>query len=471
VMGGVSSEVSPDTRDVLLESAYFEPRSILRTSRRLQLLTEASTRFSRGTDPEGVGAAAARAAGLIVGWAGGEVTRGAIDVGGAPPRDRIGLRPSRAAAVLGYPVTSTDAIQALARIGIPAEEGDGGVVVEAPGFRPDLRTEEDVIEEIVRIQGYDRLPSTVPAIRGVGGEQDSYRVRRRLRELLVRAGLREASSLPFASEREARWRGEAEPVRVANPPAADAPFLRTSLLPSLLDAAARSLRRGARSVSLFEVGYVFRLGDPVDEREHLAFVLAGQVGEGLHAEDRSYDVLDAKGIVEAVLDGVGVSWRLEPGVDRPLHPAWSGTVFLGDRPVGVVGELHPAEGARRELPGRVGVAELAVEAMEIPASRIPGYRDVPRFPPVRRDLAFVIGEDVPAGVVRELVVAAGGELLDRAVLFDVFRGGSIPGGRRSLAFALEFRATDRTLTDEEVEPVVAAIVERVGSDLGGELRG
>ena len=470
VMGGASSEVAADTKDVLLESAYFEPRSILRTSRRLQLLTEASTRFSRGTDPEGVDAAAARAARLIVEWAGGEVASGAFDVGAAPPRSRIELRPSRATAVLGFPVTSSDAIEALARIGIPAEERNGDVVVDAPGFRPDVQTEEDVIEEIVRVQGYDRLPSTVPTIRAVGGEQDSYRVRRRLRELLVRSGLREASSLPFASEIDASWLGHAAPTRVANPPSADAPFLRTSLLPSLLDAAARNLRRGARSVSLFEVGHVFGLGDPVDEREHLAFVLAGQVGEGLHADDRPYDVLDAKGVVEALLDGVGVGWRLEPGVDPPLHPARSGTVFVGDRPVGIVGELHPSEGARRDLPGRVGVVELDVEAIGVPATRIPSYRDVPRLPPVRRDLAFVIGEDVPVRTVHELVSATGGELLDRAVLFDVFRGGSILEGFRSLAFALEFRAPDRTLTDEEVEPVVAAIVERVRSDLGGELR-
>ena len=468
VMGGASSEVAPDTSDVLLESAYFDPRSILRTSRRLQLLTEASTRFSRGTDPEGVGGAAARAARLIAEWAGGEVARGPIDAGAPPPRRHVVLRPARAAALLGYPVSAADAIEALGRIRIAAAERDGDVVVEAPSFRPDLGIEEDVIEEIVRVQGYDRLPSTVPAITQVGGEQESYRVRRRLRDRFVRAGLREAASLPFAPEEDVTWIGEGRPVRVANPPSAQAPFLRTSLLPSLLDAAARNLRRGARSVALFEVGHVFRLGDPVDEREHAAFVLAGAVGEGLHAEDRPYDVLDAKGIVEAIVGAA--AWRFEPGGDRPLHPARSAAVIVDDLPAGVLGELHPAEAARLDLAGRVAIAELDVGALALGSAASPTYRDTPRFPPVRRDLAFVIREDVPAGAIQDELEAAAGALLDRAVLFDVFAGGGLPEGHRSLAFSLEFRAPDRTLTDEEIEPAVRTIVDRMRQAFGGELR-
>lgn len=470
VMGGASSEVAADTRDVLVESAYFEPRSVLRTSRRLQLLTEASTRFSRGTDPEGVGPAAARAARLIVEWSGGEVAHGAIDVGAAPPRRRIGLRPGRAAALLGYPVEAADAVDTLGRIGIDAEERDGAVEVEVPGFRPDLQIEEDVIEELVRIHGYDRLPSTVPAIQAVGGEQDSYRVRRRIGRLLVRGGLREAASLPFAGEREARWLTADEPVRVANPPSAEEPFLRTSLLPRLLEAAARNLRRGSRSVALFEVGHVFRLGDPVDEREHVGIVLAGQVGEGLYAEDRPYDVLDAKGTVAAMLDDVAVAWRLEPRLDRPLHPARSGTVVVGDRPAGILGELHPAEATRLDLSGRVAIAELDVGALGISGAVVPTFRDVPRFPPVRRDLAFVVADEVAAADVQRELETAAGDLLDRSLLFDVFAGGGLPQGHRSLAFSLEFRASDRTLTDEEIEPSVRAIAERLRETFGAQLR-
>jgi phenylalanyl-tRNA synthetase beta chain len=470
VMGGASSEVAEDTTDVLLESAYFEPRSVLRTSRRLQLLTEASTRFARGTDPEGVGPAAARAARLIVEWAGGEVLRDPIDVGAPPPRRRIGLRPSRATALLGYPVAAGEAIEALGRIGIEARERGDAVEVEAPPFRPDLRVEEDVIEEIVRVQGYDRLPSTVPAIRGVGGEQRSYRVRRRVRELLVRAGLREAASLTFASPADLSLMGHDRPVRVANPPSAEEPFLRTSLLPRLLDAAARNLRRGARSVALFEVGHVFRLGDPVDEREHVAIVLAGAAGQGPYAEDRPYDALDAKGAVASVLHGFGVGWTLEPGADAPFHPGRSGAVVAGGQRAGWLGELHPSVGERLDLPGRVAIAELDVPSLGVEPSRIPTFRDVPRFPPVRRDLAFVVPEDVPSADVHSALEAAAGELLDRAVLFDVFAGGGLPEGHRSLAFSLEFRAPDRTLTDDEVEPAIAAIAEALRSAFSARLR-
>ncbi|HZN42152.1 MAG TPA: phenylalanine--tRNA ligase subunit beta [Actinomycetota bacterium] len=471
VMGGASSEVGPDTTDVLLESAYFEPRSILRTSRRLQLLTEASVRFSRGTDPEGVGPAAARAARLIAEWTGARVLSGAIDAGSPTPRRRLSLRAGRATAVLGYPVSPEAAAEALAAIEIAATT-DGDVVhVEAPSFRPDLEREEDLIEEIVRVHGYDRLPSTVPPSRRAGGEQDTYRTRRRLRELLVRAGLRDSASLTFASAAEVELFGGGEPVRVANPPSAEEPYLRTSLLPKLLEAASRNGQRGARTVALSEIGHVFRLGDPVVEREHLAFVLTGLAGDELHSGDRAFDVADAKGIVELVLRASGIdAWLLEPGAERPFHPGRSGGVLVGDRRVGTIGELHPADAARLDLTGRVALAELDVTALQISGERSVTFRDVPRFPPVRRDLAFAVPIEVPVGDVHAALVGAGGPLLDRATLFDVFRGGAIAEDRKSLAFALEFRAPDRTLTDQEVEPVVGAIVERLRSAFGAELR-
>jgi phenylalanyl-tRNA synthetase beta chain len=403
-------------------------------------------------------------------WAGGEVLAGAIDVGAAPPRRRFELRASRASALLGYPVTAKDAATALGSIDVGATAIDEDVLeVEAPGFRPDLEVEVDAIEEIVRVHGYDRLPSTVPGVRGSGDEQDSYLLRRRVRALLVRSGLREAASLSFASPADIELMGRGAAIAVSNPPSAEQPLLRTSLVPSLLAAVRRNLDLGARSVALFEVGHVFRVGEPVDEREHAAAVLGGLVGEGLHAEDREHDILDVKGVVEFVLEGLRVEWTLDVPAEPPLHPGRSGVVTVAGKHAGAFGELHPLDASRLGLVGRVAVAELDVSALA-PERVAVAFRDVPRFPPVRRDLALVVPEDVPVGAVRAALIDAAGDLLDRCILFDVFRGGAIPEDRKSLAFALAFRAPDRTLTDEEIEPLVAAIVSRSRSEFGAQLR-
>jgi phenylalanyl-tRNA synthetase beta chain len=473
VMGGVTSEVGDGTTDVLLESAYFDPRSVLRTSRRLQLLTDASIRFSRGTDPEGAPEAAARAAALMVEWSGdGTVLRGSVDVGGAPARRVVRARAARTGALLGYDVDAAGIVEALGRIEITATlAGDGSVDVEVPGFRPDIVAEVDVIEEVVRIHGYDRLPSTVPPSRQPGGEQESYALRRRIRELLVRAGLREASSLSFASRADVDLLPAGDPVRVANPPSADEPFLRTSLLPGVLHALRRNVDRGARSVALFEVGHVFELSDPVREREHVAGVLSGQTGEGLWAERRVFDVLDAKGALEVLLEGLGAPvWDLREVPAGPFHPGRSAVVRAGGTSVGLIGELHPAVGAELDLPDRVALFEIDVDALGPKLGAFPMFTDVPRFPPLRRDLAFVVDATLPAEALRSAIVKAGGDLVDRCVLFDVHAGPPVPEGRKSLAFAVDFRAADRTLTDADADAAVATIVAAAKQGFGAELR-
>jgi phenylalanyl-tRNA synthetase beta chain len=472
VMGSASAEVSPSTTDVLLESAYFEPRGILRTSRRLNLPTEAAIRFSRGTDPEGVGPAADRAALLMVEWTGsGTVLAGAIDIGGAPPRRHVQVRPSRASILVGHPIGGPDVVEALARIGIPSEERDGAVVAEVPSFRPDLEREVDLIEEVARVQGYERLRSTLPQIRQVGGLVPEHAFRRRLREQLVRAGLREALSLSFASADDLALTGNAEGVRVANPPSADQPFLRRSLVPGLLQALARTIARGSRGATLFEIGHVVHPGDPVDEREVVAAVLAGPTDEGPHQPSRPLDVFDGKGALEAVLAGLGIgAWDLGPPPGEPLHPGRSAEVRIGGARAGVLGELHPRVARRLDLPPRVALFELEVAALAASAASAATYREIPRFPPVRRDLAFVLDASVAAGEVRAALVEAGGELVDGVVLFDVHEGPPLPKGRKSLAFSVDLRAPDRTLTDAEAAEVVERIAARLGADLGAELR-
>ena len=475
VMGAADAEVMPTTRDILLESAYFEPKGIMRTARRLGLLTEASTRFSRGTDPEILVPAADRAARLMVQWGSGQVLEGVIDVGGPPERRRLTIRPARVSLVLGYEVSASDVADALGRLDLQAEKADGEVRIEVPSFRPDLEREIDLIEEVVRVQGYDELGSTVPGITQAGGFTASYLLRRRVRQTLVRAGLREALSLSFASPSDLALMAHDRAVRVANPPAADEPYLRTSLIPNLLKALGRNVSRGSGGAALFEVGRVFRQGgpdgQPVDEREVVAAALTGPAGEGVHAERRELDFFDAKGALEALLEGVGVlEWTTGDPASTPLHPARSAVVLVAGLPAGVVGELHPRVAVPWDLPRRVGVFEVDVGILAPFAGRPQRFRDIPRFPPVRRDLAFVVGEEVLAGAVERALREAGGDLVDTVVLFDVFAGDPLPPGKKNLAFSVGFRAPDRTLTDQEADAAVTAIVDRLRQDFGAEFR-
>jgi phenylalanyl-tRNA synthetase beta chain len=471
VMGSAAAEVSASTTEVLLESAWFEARGILRTSRRLLLPTEAAIRFSRGTDPEGAGPAADRAARLMVEWAGGVVLPEVIDVGAAPPRRRVAVRPARASLVLGHKISASDVADALGRIGISSEKQDGAVVAEAPSFRPDLQREEDLIEEVARVQGYESIRSTLPGIRRVGELDPPHDFRRRLRQALVRAGLREALSLSFASRADLELMGHDAAVAVANPPSADEPYLRRSIVPRLLQALARTMARGARSVALFEIGHVFHPADPIDEREVVTVALTGLADEGLYSESRTFDFFDGKGALEALLSGLAIDdWRLADASGRPLHPARSATVEIGGEPAGMIGELHPRVAQRLDLPARVAILELDVASLTRNAPRSTTYRDIPRYPPIRRDLAFILDAATPAADVRSALEQAGGELVGSVLMFDVFEGPPLSEGQRSLAFSIDFRAADRTLTDQEADRVVAAMVERLSRDFGAQLR-
>jgi phenylalanyl-tRNA synthetase beta chain len=475
VVGGSETEVGNETIDVLLESAHFQPVAVLRTARGLGLKTEASIRFERGADPEAVAPAAARAAQLMAEWGGGTVLAGEIDVGDPPPPRRVAVRPDRASLLLGMPVGADDVLGIMDRLGLRAEVSGELVEVEIPGFRVDLEIEADLIEEVGRVTGYDHLPSTLPGIRQAGGLTPEQRRARALRDALVGAGLLEAWSVSFASEADLALFEDPrrEGVRVANPVSEEAAYLRTSLLPGLLRAA--SLSKGLRRprVRLFEVGSVMRAGepDPIEE-EAVAVLLAGPAEEEWPGERRERDALDAVGILEHLMDALAVEgWALqEEAAGPPYHPGRSAAVTVRGERVGEVGELHPRASAGFDLDGRVAALELRTAPLLEAASPRVLHRRLSRFPPVRRDLAFTVPQGVSAGRVRALLADTAGELLDRALLFDVYEGDPLPAGTRSLAFAVDFRAPDRTLTDEEVAEVVREIAVRLADDLGAELR-
>ncbi|MFM8944327.1 MAG: hypothetical protein ACKOI0_03635 [Actinomycetota bacterium] len=346
---------------------------------------------------------------------------------------------------------------------------DDALEVEVPGYRVDIEREADLIEEIARFRGYDAVPSAVLPVAQPGGVPDGYALVDRARDALAGAGLREVRQIPFVSASDLTVSGDDPAVPVRNPLASDEGHLRTALLPGLLRTARRNLARGVRGAALFEVGAVFRLtpdGD-AEERRRVGIVVTGEIDEGL-AAGRAADALDAKGAVASLLRELGVAWSTGGAADLPFHPSRSAIILVDGVPVGAVGEMHPRVAARFDLPGRVAVAEL--DLAPLGARPALAVRDLPRFPPVRRDLAFVVDASVASGVLEGAIRAGGGDLVDEVRIFDRFVGGPLPTGKASLAYAVTFRAADRTLTDAEADDAVAAIRDRVAREVGGELR-
>ena len=471
IMGGRTSEVSDTTSNVLLESAYFTRGGILLTARRLDLHTEASHRFERGTDPEGLDPGATRCAALIAAWAGGDVLAGAAEAGDVPVRRWVAMRPARASSLLGYDVTAGDAVAVFDVLKMLSRVETDEVQVEIPGYRTDLDREVDLIEEVVRIQGYDRVGSRLPRSAHAGGLPLPYAFAARVKDAFRGLGLREVRPAPFSSAEDLALFGDDDAVAVANPLRAEEGYMRTRLTPGLLRTVAANQSRGVERICVFEVGTTFRLAEPFAETRKAGFALAGPAREGWDGDRRPFDVLDAKGVLEAALSELGVrSWSLGDELGPPFHPGRSAEVRVGEHHAGVLGEIHPRVTDRLGIAGRVAVCVVGMASLMRGAGDAFAFHDVPRYPPVRRDLAFVLPEDARAGDVRSALHEAGGELLSRSTLFDVFRGGSLPEGAKSLAFSLEFRALDRTLTDEEAQGPIDRIVELLHDRFGAELR-
>jgi phenylalanyl-tRNA synthetase beta chain len=472
VMGGATSEVSSKTTDVLIEAAYFTRAGILRTARRLDLHTEASHRFERGTDREALDGTAARCAKLMSEWAGGSVLRGTTSMGEVEPRVWASMRPARASALLGYPVGDRDAIDVFERLDMRTRDGeDGAIEVEVPGYRVDIESEVDLIEEVVRIQGYDRVGSALMRSSSAGGMAAPYGFARRVRDVLVRAGLREVKPLPFASAEDIALTGDQDAVAVANPLRTDESFMRTRLTPGILHTIARNQAWGVRTTALFEVSTVFRLGDPVAERRKVAIAMSGPASEGWSVPPRSFDALDVRGVLEAMMGELAVAdWSLGDPLGEPFHPERSAVILLRGARAGVFGEIHPRVAEALGTTGRVAVAEIEFDALMEAAEKTFSFRDPPRFPPVHRDLAFILDAAVPAGSVNAALREAGGDLIESVELFDLFTGGALPQGSKSLAFSVDLRAEDRTLTDEEADTAVTAMAQRVQEEFGGQLR-
>ncbi|MGH2452834.1 MAG: phenylalanine--tRNA ligase subunit beta, partial [bacterium] len=484
------------TSRVLLEAAAFDGPQVRRTGRRLGLRTESSARFERGVDPRVVLDAARRAAALLAEVTGGEVAAGVIDRYPHPAAPSpITLRLARIGRLLGMEVAAGEVEAILRRLGCAVDPQRDRIIVTAPPGRVDLQREEDLIEEVARHHGYERLPETTPVeATQAGSRAETLEAQDAVRDTLIRAGLSEALTLSLISPQilDRLGLGADDPRRgavpITNPLLADHTHLRTMIVPGLLEAMRVNLSRRIEDVHFFEMGRTFSHSSleadagspgggaaPIVERRSLGVVMRGRLLSGwtVGAGAGEVSFFDLKGILEALWAELRLAPQTvpaDPAAHPWLHPGRSARLLLEGEGVGALGELHPTAAERFELTGRIYVAEIDLDAMLARATLRRRFVALPRHPAVARDLALFVPAAVPQSQVRAVIEQAGGPLLEAAELFDLYEGPQAPPGHRSLAYALHFRATDRTLTGDEVDGVMAAIERELEGAIGARPR-
>jgi phenylalanyl-tRNA synthetase beta chain len=463
VMGGEDSEVRAETRAILLESAFFTPPAVRRTSRRLGLPSQASYRFERRVDPEGVAAAADAAAALIARLGRAEVAPGIVEASAGveahllPP---VRLRPARVAGLLGVPLRRGEILRRLRAVGARCRTENGAIVVTPPSHRGDLRLEEDLAEEVARLAGYDRLPVTLPAASIVAGSESAIRLLAgRVRRLLVAEGLSEMVTLAFTdagtNARLPGWVGrDLRPVGLANPLSSDAAEMRRSPLGGLVRALVANRAQGAGWVGAFELGKAYgrNAAGAVAEPRAIGVLLAGMRPPwGVERQGPPVEFADLKGTLDNLLAGLGLAAAWRPAADVPfLHPGKAAGIEIEGRRVGVAGALHPEVAQAFDLTGEVWIAELDFEMVGHYVPRRSDLRPLPRYPAVARDIAVIVDETFLADAILEEIRALRDPRIESARVFDCYRGAPVPAGQKSLAYAIAYRAADRTLTDDEV---------------------
>ncbi|TYP00274.1 phenylalanyl-tRNA synthetase beta subunit [Geothermobacter ehrlichii] len=485
IMGGENSEIREETTDILLESAYFRPTTVRRTSKRLGIHTESSHRFERGTDIEMVPVALDRAAALVVELAGGIVCRGSID---AYPRPfvpaRIDLSSERCRDVLGIDL-DTEAIRGhLESIGVatgPAA-ADGVIACTVPSFRPDLEREIDLVEEVARLAGYDRIPVTMPETRILASRPNPLQnFVRGLRDQMVASGFSEVINYSFISPAAFDQVGLAaddsrrDAIAILNPLTEEQSVMRTTLVPSLLQTVTGNLAYRSLDLRLFELRPVFLRGEGEEHAEpcRLTAVMTGRRSPlGWASDQNAVDFYDLKGVVERVLSAAGVEnavW-LADGEEPYLHPGKSARIVVDGELLGTAGEVHPVVQEKYGLEQVVYLFELDVEVLRKHAREGVSFRELSRFPDLFRDTAILVDEEISASRVLEVVKTAIPRFAEDIVLFDLYCGKGVPEGKKSLAFRVRYRSKEGTLTDEEINRVHDKIVRRLEKDLGAQIR-
>jgi phenylalanyl-tRNA synthetase beta chain len=500
VMGGATTELSLSTRNVVIEAAHFDAMTIARTSRRHKLSSEASRRFERGVDPQASYAAAHRVAELLVEHAGGTLSPAETVRGAVPGRPSSTIADTLPAQVLGTDVDHASVVRLLQAIGATVSDQGDSLTITPPSWRPDLRDPYDYVEEVGRLIGFDTIKPVIPAAPVGRGLTRSQRARRAINAALAARGYLEVLSFPFASLADLDAMGIPADDRrrllnkIVNPLSEASPYLRTSLLPGLFGAAARNLSRGNDDLALFEAGSVFFANDPLvaaprppvtqrpsaeelaaidhalgQQPRHLGAVLTGHwLPDGWEGREILAGWQQAIAFVEAAALAVGLQLDRRAAEYAPWHPGRCAEFILpsGDG-IGYAGELHPEVCAAFGLPARTGAAEIDLDALIAAA---PATGDIPLisgFPVAKEDVALIVDDDMPAAVVERALRAGAGPLLESIWLFDIYTGPQVGKGKKSLAYALRFRASDRTLTDAEAaearDAAVATAAERTGA--------
>jgi phenylalanyl-tRNA synthetase beta chain len=483
VMGGLNSEVTPSTVNILLESAYFDPVSVRRTSKSLGLTTEASYRFERGTDIEIIVKALDRATALIKEIAGGRVT-GLTDNYPVPyitPDVSVSFQKIRS--LLGIDIDESSVEDILKKLGFNYRREGEGIVVKPPGYRRDIQMDVDIIEEVARFYGYERIPATMPAIRvnriKRGNDVRSINL---IKDAMIKAGLTEVINLSFLNPSnldDLNIPGDdirRRLIFIRNPLRKEESCLRTTLVPSLLNNAVLNQNRGERSFSLFEVSRVFfDKGDMLpDEIMQMAAIHCRPSRPSIweKAHNGFYDI---KGAIETLFDLLKIKdYSFEKDSTSPepyLHPARSCLIKVNGEIIGSAGELHPAVASAYELRGDISLFEInsLEKLIESAPSRII-FRQLPRFPYVERDISILVDKEIPVAQIRDIISGLNTDIIESIRLFDIYTGKQIPPDKKSIAFTIRYRAYDRTLTDDEVDDIHSKIIDALKDNLKAELR-
>ena len=502
VMGGADTEVSSTTKNVILEAATFQTYTVARSARRHRLPSEASKRFERGVDPQLPLVAAQRAAELIVEYGGGEIDHRVTDEGAARDLAPITFPVDDAERVIGFPYTPEQVHSTLTTIGCTiAEAGDGILHVTPPSWRPDLTIREDLVEEIARLVGYEKIPSVMPASPAGRGLTRSQRAYRAIRTALAEAGLTEVNSTPFIPESvfDDLLYDADDPrrhaVRLVNPLADDEPLLRTRLVQTLAPTAKRNIGRGAESVAIFQLASVATSRGttspvpsaetrPSDEllaeidgglpqqAQHVAALIGGASSPASWwGPAENWGWADAIALAHRIAAAAGVQIEVHQIQRAPYHPGRAAELRLNDGTVvGHAGELHPAVIKNFGLPTRTSLVEVILPALLTGVVDVIRAESVSTFPMAKEDFAFVVDQDVPASAVQAAMVVGIGDELESIRLFDIYTGEQVGEGRKSLAFAVQLRSDEGTLSAEQILAARERCIEAVRTAVGGELR-